>query len=132
MQAPNGVIDLVVADEAEAVAATKRLLSYFCGRAADWSAHDQLPLREALPEIGRRAYDVVPIVRTLADEDSVTVLRDRFAPELATALIRIEGRPVGVIANNTKYAAGTVTGAAADKAARFLQLCDAFGLPVSP
>ncbi len=130
MQAPSGVIDLVTADEGEAVAATKRLLAYFRGRAADWSATDQSALRDALPEVGRRAYDVVPIIRTLADEASVTVLRERFAPELATALVHIDGRPVGVIANNTKYAAGTVTGPAADKAARFLQLCDAFGLPV--
>ncbi len=130
MQAPNGVIDLVAADEGEAVAVTKRLLAYFRGRVVDWSAADQMPLRDALPEVGRRAYDVVPIIRTLADEDSVTVLRERFAPELATALVRIEGRPLGVIANNTKYAAGTVTGPAADKAARLLQLCDAFGLPV--
>lgn len=130
MQAPNGVLDLVVADEAEAVAATKRLLAYFRGRSGDWTAPDQLALRDALPDSGRRAYDVVPIIRTLADEDSVTILRDRFAPELATALARIEGRPVGIIANNTKHAAGTVTGSASDKAARFLQLCDAFGIPV--
>jgi acetyl-CoA carboxylase carboxyltransferase component len=130
VQAPNGVIDVVVADEAEAVAVTRRLLAYFRGRAEDWTAPDQTTLREALPDVGRRAYDVVPIIRTLADEGSVTVLRERFAPELATALVRVEGRPLGVIANNTKFAAGTVTGPAADKAARFLQLCDAFGLPV--
>ncbi len=60
----------------------------------------------------------------------MTVLRERFAPELVTALARIEGRPLGVIANNTKHMAGTVTAEASDKAARFLQLCDAFGLPV--
>jgi acetyl-CoA carboxylase carboxyltransferase component len=130
MQAPNGVIDVVVADEAEAVVTTKRLLGYFRGRSEDWEAPDQLPLRDALPESGRRAYDVLPIIETLADADSVTVLRERFAPELVTALARMEGRPVGVIANNTKYLAGTVTGEASDKAARFLQLCDAFGLPL--
>jgi acetyl-CoA carboxylase carboxyltransferase component len=130
MQAPNGVIDVVVADEVEAVAVSKRLLGYFRGAAQDWSEPDQLPLRDAVPERGRRAYDVLPIIRTLADEDSVTVLRERFAPELVTALARVEGRPVGVIANNTMYLAGTVTGEASDKAARFMQLCDAFGLPV--
>ena len=130
MQAPNGVIDVVVADEAEAVAVARRVLGYFRGALDEWSAPDQLPLREAVPESGRRAYDVVPIIGTLADESSVTILRQRFAPELVTALARIEGRPVGVIANNTMYLAGTVTGEASDKAARFLQLCDAFGLPV--
>ncbi|HEY4279465.1 MAG TPA: carboxyl transferase domain-containing protein [Conexibacter sp.] len=130
MQAPNGVIDLLVADEAEAVATTKQLLGYFNGRVDDWAAPDQLPLRDALPASGRRAYDVVPILERIADEDSVTVLRPSFAPELVTVLARIEGRPLGVIANNTKHMAGVVTGPGSDKAARFLQLCDAFGLPV--
>jgi acetyl-CoA carboxylase carboxyltransferase component len=130
MQEPNGVIDVRVADEAAAVAVSRRLLGYFRGPATTWTAPDQTALRDALPESGRRAYDVVPIVETLADEDSVTVLRPRFAPELVTALARIEGRPVGVIANNTRHVAGTLTAPASDKAARFLQLCDAFGLPV--
>jgi methylmalonyl-CoA carboxyltransferase large subunit len=130
MQEPNGVLDLVVADEAEAVETTKRLLGYFRGPSDDGSAPDQTALRGALPEEARRAYDVTPVIETLADAGSVTVLRPRFAPELVTALARIEGRPVGVIANNTKFLAGTVTGPASDKAARFLQLCDSFGLPV--
>jgi acetyl-CoA carboxylase carboxyltransferase component len=130
MQEPNGVIDVLVADEAEAVATSRRLLGYFHGPAPEWTAHDQAPLRDAVPERERRAYDALPILERLADVDSVTVLRRRFAPELVTALARIEGRPVGVIANNTKHMAGTVTGPGSDKAARFLQLCDAFGLPV--
>jgi acetyl-CoA carboxylase carboxyltransferase component len=130
MQAPNGVVDVVVPDEAGAVVIARRLLGYFHGPVADWVAPDQLTLRRAMPESGRRAYDVVPIIETLADEHSVTVLRPAFAPELVTALARIEGRPVGVIANNTRHMAGTVTGPAADKGARFLQLCDAFGLPI--
>src|SRR4051812_4607805 len=91
MQAPNGVLDLVVKDEAEAVAGARTLLSYFRGTFHGWTAADQSPLRDAVPESSRRAYDVIPIVRTIADEDSVTVLRERFAPELVTALARIEG-----------------------------------------
>jgi methylmalonyl-CoA carboxyltransferase 12S subunit len=130
MQAPNGVVDLVVADEAAAVAATKRLLGYFQGAIPVRNAPDQETLRDAVPERQRRAYAAGPIVETLADADSATFLRERFAPEMVTALIRIEGRPLGVIANDTRHAAGAITSDAADKAARFLQLCDAFDLPV--
>jgi acetyl-CoA carboxylase carboxyltransferase component len=83
-----------------------------------------------VPERERRAYKVQPIIETLADAGSVTFLRERFAPEMVTALARIEGRPAGVIANNTMHMAGAVTGDAATKAARFMQLCDAFGLPI--
>jgi acetyl-CoA carboxylase carboxyltransferase component len=130
MQTKNGVVDVAVADEAEAVAVTKQLLGYFQGPLPDWSAPDQTTLREAVPERERRAYRVEPIIETLADEGSATFLRERFASEMVTALARIEGRPVGFIANNTMVMAGAVTSAAADKAARFLQLCDAFGFPV--
>jgi acetyl-CoA carboxylase carboxyltransferase component len=130
MQSANGVVDVVVPDEAAAVAVTKTLLGYFQGATPPGAAPDQTRLRDLVPERERRAYKVAPIVETLADEGSVTFLRDKFAPELVTALARVEGRPLGVIANNTMYAAGAVTTGASDKAARFLQLCDAFGLPV--
>jgi len=131
MQAPNGVVDLVVTDERAAVAATKKLLSYFQG-ALDppGAAPEQARLREVIPVQDRRAYDVSPVIRTLADEESVTFLRERFAPEMVTAFVRIEGRAVGIIANNTIHAAGVITSDASDKAARFLQLCDAFGVPI--
>src|SRR3954465_4029642 len=130
VQARNGVIDLLVADEAEAVAVTKRLLAYFQGPVADYDEPDQTRLRELVPERERRAYKVQPIIETLADAGSVTFLRERWAPEMVTAFARIEGRAVGVIANNTMHMAGAVTGDAANKAARFMQLCDAFGLPL--
>jgi acetyl-CoA carboxylase carboxyltransferase component len=130
MQAGNGVVDLVVEDEAAAVAAAKRLLGYFQGDAAPGPTPDQGTLRDAVPERQRRAYAVQPIVETLADEGSATFLRERFAPEMVTALARIEGRPLGVIANDTRHMAGAITSDAADKAARFLQLCDSFDLPV--
>ncbi|MCX2928852.1 biotin carboxylase [Mycobacterium sp. CVI_P3] len=130
MQSPNGVVDIVVADEAQAVAVTKRLIGYFQGTTAPGSSADQASLRTVIPERVRRAYPIKPIIETLADDDSVTFLREKFAPEMVTALARIEGRPVGVIANNTMVMAGAITAAAADKAARFLQLCDTFGLPV--
>jgi acetyl-CoA carboxylase carboxyltransferase component len=131
MQAANGVVDLVVADEAAATAATKRLLGYFQGALPAGGAADQESLRDAVPERQRRAYAVQPVIETLADTGSVTFLRERFAPEMVTALIRIEGHPLGVIANDTRHVAGAITSDAADKAARFLQLCDAFDLPVA-
>ncbi|HKP90749.1 MAG TPA: carboxyl transferase domain-containing protein [Thermoleophilaceae bacterium] len=130
MQAPNGMVDLVVADEAEAVAATRKLLGYFQGSLPPGGAPDQERLRDMVPERERRAYKVHPIVETLADEGSATFLRERFAPELTTALLRIEGRPIGLIANNTMHMAGAITSDGADKAARFMQLCDAFDLPI--
>jgi acetyl-CoA carboxylase carboxyltransferase component len=130
VQAPNGVVDLVVAEEADAVAQTKRLLACFQGATPPGQAADQTRLRDMVPERERRAYAVEPIVRTLMDEDSTIVLRGRFAPELLTALGRIEGRAVGVIANDTRHMAGAITSDAADKAARFMRLCDAFGLPI--
>jgi len=130
MQTRNGVVDLAVADEAEATAATKRLLAYFQGPAEPGAEPDQARLRDLVPERERRAYDVLPVVETLADEGSVTVLRERFAPEMLTALARIEGRAVGFLANDTRHTAGAITADAGDKAARFLQLCDCFGFPV--
>ena len=130
MQAPNGVVDVVVADEEEAVAVTKRLIGYFQGPTEPGHAADQTRLRTIIPERARRAYPIAPVIQTLADDDSVTFLRERFAPEMVTALARIDGRPVGIIANNTMVMAGAITAAAADKAARFLQLCDTFGIPV--
>ncbi|WP_205538916.1 acyl-CoA carboxylase subunit beta [Mycobacterium kyogaense] len=130
VQEPNGNVDVVVDDEAAAVEVTRKLLAYFRPGRSDWTAVDQTVLRTAVPERERRAYDVAPIIETLADTDSVTFLRPRFAREMVTALARIEGRPVGILANDTRFMAGAITAAASDKAARFLQLCNGFGLPV--
>lgn len=130
VQTRNGVIDVVAGDEREATAVAKELLAYFQGATAPGAVPDQTRLRDLVPERQRRAYAVTPIIETLADEGSVTVLRERFAPEMVTALARIEGRPLGIIANDTRHMAGAITSDAADKAARFMQLCDAFGLPI--
>ena len=130
MQEPNGVVDVVVADEAAAVAVTKKLIGYFQGSTPPGDGGDQTRLRTMIPERERRAYDVGPVIATLADEGSVTFLRPRFAREMVTAFSRIEGRAVGVIANDTRYMAGAITAAAADKAARFLQICDCYRIPV--
>ena len=130
LQARSGVVDVEVADEAEATAVTKRLLGYFQGVAPPGDIPDQTRLGALVPERDRRAYDPRPVVETLADAGSVTLLRERFAPGMVTALARIEGRPVGVIANDTRHLAGAITSDGADKAARLMQLCDAFGLPI--
>jgi len=130
MQSRNGVVDVVVADEAEATAVAKRLLGYFRGVADPGEAPDQAGLRDAVPERARRAYHVAPVIATLADAGSVTFLREGFAPGMVTALARIEGRPVGILANDTMHLAGAITSDGSDKAARFMQLCDAFGLPL--
>ena len=130
MQAANGVIDVAVSDERQATALAKQLIAYFQGETPPTGAPDQLRLRELVPERERRAYAIQPIIETLCDEGSVIFLRERFAPEMTTALGRIEGRPLGLIANNTMHVAGAITSDGADKASRLMQLCDAFALPL--
>ncbi len=130
MQAPNGVIDVVVADEEEAVRVTKQYLSYFQGALDTWECADQRLLRRLIPENRLRVYDIRRVIDTLADKDSVLELRREFGRGIVTALIRIEGRPFGLIANNPAHLGGAIDADAADKAARFMQLCDAFDLPM--
>ncbi|AFK56195.1 acetyl-CoA carboxylase family protein [Tistrella mobilis] len=130
VQVPNGVVDILVEDEAEAVAAAKKYLSYFQGPVADWAAADQRLLRNAIPENRLRAYDVRKVIELVADTDSVLELRPDYGIGIITALIRIEGRPMGLFANNPRHLGGAIDGEAAEKAARFLDLCEAHGLPV--
>ncbi len=130
VQHSNGVVDVRAGSEAEAVAVAKRLLGCFQGALSGGEAADQTELRDVVPERRRRAYDVHPAVELLCDTGSVTFLREGFAPEMVAALGRIEGRPVGIVANNPIRLAGAITSGAADKAARLMQLCDAFGIPV--
>ncbi|WP_327664663.1 MULTISPECIES: carboxyl transferase domain-containing protein [unclassified Streptomyces] len=130
VQVPNGVVDLPVADEAEAVRVARAYLSYFQGPQASWEAPDPRRLRHAVPENRRRAYDIRAAIEGLADTDSVLELRRGFGVGVITALVRIEGRPMGLVANNPAHLGGAVDRDAADKAARFLRLCEAFGLPV--
>lgn len=130
VQAPNGVIDVLVDDEAAAVRVAKQYLSYFQGPIADWTCADQRLLRAAIPENRLRVYDIRRVIEMLADQDSVLELRRAFAPGLITALVRIEGKPFGLLANNPMYLGGAIDAQAGDKAARFMQLCDTFGLPL--
>ena len=130
VQGPNGVIDVQVADETAAVQVAKQYLSYFQGPLADWQCRDQRELRQLIPENRLRVYDIRQVIATLADADSVLELRRAFAPGLITALIRIEGRPFGLLANNPAHLGGAIDAQAGDKAARFMQLCDAFDIPL--
>ena len=130
VQVPNGVVDVLCADEKEAVEVARRYLSYFQGDVRDWTAPDQDELRGVVPPDRRRVYDIRRALDIVADEGSVLELRPSFAPGMVTALARIEGRAVGVIANNPMHLAGAIDAANADKAARFLQLCEAFSVPV--
>ncbi len=134
VQSGNGVIDILVKDEAAAVHAAKRYLSYFQGpidaSVQPWTCADQRELRHAVPENRLRVYDVRTVMRQLVDRDSLLELRAGFGAGILTALARIEGRPVGIIANNPKHLGGAIDVEAADKAARFMQLCNAHGLPI--
>ena len=126
----NGVIDIAVKDEVEAVAVAKKYLSYFQGPLKEWDAADQRLLRHVVPENRLRVYEVRRAVELIADTDSVLEIRRDFGVGMVTALARIEGRPIGIIANNPKHIGGAIDSEAADKAARFMQLCDAFDLPI--
>jgi acetyl-CoA carboxylase carboxyltransferase component len=124
------VIDIVVADEAEATRVAKQYLAYFQGDIKNWAAADQRELRHLIPENRLRVYDIRQVIETVADSGSVLELRRQFATGMITALIRIEGRPFGLMANNPMYLGGAIDAAGGDKAARFMQLCQAHGLPM--
>lgn len=130
VQTRNGVVDVAVADEAEAVAVAQRYLGYFQGPVEAFEAADQRLLRHLVPEDRKRVYDVRAVITTLCDTDAVLELRAAFGRCAITALARIEGRPVGLIANDPAVLGGAIDADGADKLARFLNLCDAFGLPV--
>jgi acetyl-CoA carboxylase carboxyltransferase component len=132
VQNANGVVDLRVADDAAAVAAAKRYLSYFRRGAPEPTAAvpDQTGLRNLIPANRKRIYDVRAVIDTLFDEDSVLELRRGFGLGIVTALARVDGRPLGVVANDPSHLGGAIDAHGADKAARFMQLCDAFELPL--
>ena len=130
VQTSNGVVDIAVADDAEAVAVARKYLSYFQGAISNREAADQRLLRNMIPEQRRYVYNVRAVIETIADTDSFLELRPKFGQEMITGLIRIEGKPFGLIANNCQYQAGAIAAEGADKAARLMQLCNAHGLPM--
>jgi acetyl-CoA carboxylase carboxyltransferase component len=130
VQHRNGVIDILVEDEARAVAAARHYLSFFQGRTRDWITPDPLALRTMVPENRLRVYDTRAAMAGIVDAGSLLELRTGFGIGIHTALARIEGRPVGLMANNPLHLGGAIDADAADKAARFMQLCNAHGLPL--
>ena len=131
MQVPNGVVDVARRrTKPRRCESPKKYLVLLPGTAAEWECADQRLLRGIIPENRLRIYDVRAVIETLADTGSVLELRRHFGLGMVTALIRIEGRPVGLIANNPVHLAGAIDSDGADKAARFMQLCDAFDIPL--
>jgi len=130
IQTHNGVVDIAVENEKEAVSVAKKYLSYFQGSTTNWDATDQRRLRWLIPENRLRVYDVRAVIEALADTGSVLELRAHFGPGMITSLVRIEGRPLGVMANDPRHMGGAIEAEDADKAARFMQLCNIHRLPI--
>lgn len=130
VQTANGVVDIRVPDEAAAVAAAKKYLGFFQGATKTWKRHNDETLRDLIPEQRTRVYDVRTVIEALADIDSALELRPTFGVGILTTLLRIEGKPVGVIANNPAHLGGAIDSDASDKASRFIQLCDAYDIPI--
>ena len=130
VQVPNGVVDIEVADEAEAVVRAKKYLSYFQGPVDTWEAPDPRELRFMVPENRLRYYDMRKVIEGIADVGSVLELRPQWGIGIITAFIRVEGRPMGLIANNPAHLSGAIDAPGADKGTRFMQLCDAFDIPI--
>ena len=130
IQTANGVVDLACADEREATQLAKQTLGYFQGSIKDWQTTDQRVLRHIVPEDRLKVYDVREVIQALADEGSVVELRRDYGVGFVTAFIRIEGHAFGLIANDPRHLGGAIDGDGGEKGARFLQLCDVYGLPV--
>src|SRR5712671_1740759 len=126
----SGVIDVLVEDEAEAIAVARQYLGYFGGATAPGAAPDGTALRDVVPDNPRRAYNVRKVIEGIADIGSVLELKAGFGRAVVTSLIRIAGRPVGVVANQPMFLAGAIDSPASDKAAHFIQICDAFDIPI--
>ena len=130
VQEKNGVVDIVAEDEAHATALARQLISYFQSSLSDWNCTDQVVLRELIPQDRKWAYPVRKIIETIADEGSFLELRRGYGRSIVTGFMRLEGRAVGLIANDCQQLGGAIDSQAADKASRFLQLCNAFDLPL--
>lgn len=130
VQAKNGVVDLVADDEAHATQLARQVLGMFQGSVTEWQAADQTQLRDFMPADRRFTYDIRKLIHVLVDVDSFIELQPDFGPALITGFARLEGRPVAILANNSKHLGGAIDAEASDKASRFFDLCGNFGLPL--
>jgi acetyl-CoA/propionyl-CoA carboxylase carboxyl transferase subunit len=128
----SGVVHITTDSEAEALDKTRRLASLLGaqGELEDVDGMADVDLGQYLPESAKRAYDVHPLVTHLLDDDSQVELHERWAPNIVTSLGRLGGRTVGVIANNPLRLGGCLDSPSAEKASRFVRMCDAFGIPL--
>ncbi len=132
----SGVCHIVADDEVDAYTRGRRLIGYFCQQGhfdrAKAEAGDT-DLKALLPESARRAYDVHPLINTLLDNDEDSPFEEfqsKWAPSMVVGLGRLSGRTVGVLANNPLRLGGCLNSESAEKAARFVRLCDGFGIPL--
>lgn len=130
VQAENGVVDLVVDDEAEGTERARQLLGYFQGKQAGYDCADQSGLSGLMPADRRYSYHVRQVIQTLADTGSLLELTRAFGSAIVTGFLRIEGRPMGLVANDCRVLGGAIDSRAAEKAARFMRLCSNHGLPL--
>jgi acetyl-CoA carboxylase carboxyltransferase component len=130
VQEKNGVVDIVADDEAHATVIARQMLSYFQGATSNWQAPDASPLRDLIPEDRRWAYPVRRVIEAIADQGSFLELRRKYGRSVITGFMRLEGRPVALIANDCQQLGGAVDSEAAEKAADFITRCNQYGLPL--
>jgi acetyl-CoA carboxylase carboxyltransferase component len=130
VQYPNGVIDILVDNEDEAVETAKKYLSYFQSDLKTWKAPPAENLRTIIPENRLEVYDIRDVIDNIADIGSVLEIKAGFAKGMFTGFIRVKGKPWGLIANNPLYLAGAIDSNGADKASRFIKLCENYNIPI--
>jgi len=130
VQAKNGVVSLVADNEAQATALAKQVLGYFQGDHRQWLCAQQADLRDLMPADRRYVYCIRKIIQHLADSDSWLELSKQYGRAIATGFVRIEGKAMGLIANDCRVLGGAIDAEAADKAARFITLCNNFSIPL--
>jgi acetyl-CoA/propionyl-CoA carboxylase carboxyl transferase subunit len=126
----SGVVHIVADDEADAIGQGRKLTGLLANQAITAETVADVDLASLLPESPKRAYDVHPLINGVLDEGSTVELHARWAPNVTIALGRLGGRTVGVIANNPLRLGGCLDSLSAEKAARFVRMCDAFGVPL--
>ena len=130
IQAENGVVDLVADNESHGTYLAQQCLGYFQGDKQSWDCADQDQLRKMMPLDRRFVYDIRSIIQGLVDTDSFTELSRPYGSGIVAGFVRIEGVAMGLIANDCRVLGGAIDAEAADKAARFITLCDQFSIPL--